>query len=214
MSSINHAIWAIVDFLQTYNGAMTAATIVIAAFTTVLGVFTVKLAYFTKKSVRIAERALTDLERPYIYIFGAKGVELESGNPNWFLKYSVANYGRTPATIETISTKISVGALPENPAAIAGWHCLLATPILTPNGVESDIREWFPDGIDAKEYTDEYTQRGEAWMPDLKDGESFYFWIKIKYRGPFTWDHETSACWRWERSRLALYSGDQYNYTR
>lgn len=41
--------WTFIDFLQTYNGAVTAvSTVIIAIFTAVLGVFTVRLARATK----------------------------------------------------------------------------------------------------------------------------------------------------------------------
>jgi hypothetical protein len=56
----------------------------------------------------------------------------------------------------------------------------------------------------------------EANIPILKDGDDFFFHIMIRYRGPFTTRHETSACWRWDDSTLGLikYGGAEYNYER
>jgi hypothetical protein len=83
VSSINNAVWAVADFLQTYNGAVTAvATVVIAAFTIILGMFTVSLARSTRKAADaaklsadaanrqalIAESALFAVEIPYLFI--------------------------------------------------------------------------------------------------------------------------------------------------
>jgi hypothetical protein len=65
VSSINSVVWTVVDFLQTYDGAVTAvATVIIAAFTIVLVVVTNRQARLTKESVEIANRALTELEAP------------------------------------------------------------------------------------------------------------------------------------------------------
>ena len=53
-------------------------------------------------------------------------------------------------------------------------------------------------------------------VPDLEDGTEFFLWVQIKYHGPFSTGHETSACWKWDRdsSRLILYVDEKYNYTR
>jgi hypothetical protein len=52
----------------TSEGITAAATASIAIFTIVLVLVTNRQAVLTKRSVRIAERALTELERPYLFI--------------------------------------------------------------------------------------------------------------------------------------------------
>lgn len=207
-------LWRVLDFCQTYGGAITAlATVAIGIFTLVLVIVTRRQAILTKQSVRISERALVDLERPYIYIFGAKGIEgeFEREDPYYYLEYSVANYGRTPATIEGLSVGISVGLSPQTPTPIVGWHSLLRSPILRPNTQRQNIEAIIPENIDIENYADEDTP--PTHVPTVNEDGTFYFWVTIKYRGPFTRDHETSACWRWQGLNLVLHGGDQYNYT-
>lgn len=58
-----------IDFLQTYNGAVTAvATVFIAVFTVVLSIVSRRQAVLTRDSVRIAERALTTAERAFVFV--------------------------------------------------------------------------------------------------------------------------------------------------
>ncbi len=58
---------ALVDFFQTYNGAVTAvATVVIAAFTTILGIFTVSLARSTKTAANAAAKATKTAQAEFV----------------------------------------------------------------------------------------------------------------------------------------------------
>jgi hypothetical protein len=62
-------LWRAIDFLQTYNGAVTAAaTVFIAVFTVVLSIVSRRQAILTRDSVRIAERALTTAERAFVFV--------------------------------------------------------------------------------------------------------------------------------------------------
>jgi hypothetical protein len=83
----------------------------VAAFTLVLSLSTIALWLVTRRSADIAERAFTNLERPYIYIFGVKGLARESDReePYDYLKYSVANYGKTTALAST--SRKSIGSI-------------------------------------------------------------------------------------------------------
>jgi hypothetical protein len=98
-------------FLDDHNGAVSAvATIFIATFTIVLVIVTNRQARLALRSVKVAESALTDLERAYIYWGG-----IES-NIAWFLHTRdswnddnmgpsftllAVNHGRTPGNIES-----------------------------------------------------------------------------------------------------------------
>jgi hypothetical protein len=64
------------SFWERTTGDPTAAfTAGIFIFNIVLGLSTVALWRVTGRSTDIAERAFSDLERPYVYIFGTKGLE-------------------------------------------------------------------------------------------------------------------------------------------
>lgn len=83
---------------RTTSDPTAAFTAGIFIFNIVLGLSTVALWRVTGRSTDIAERAFSDLERPYVYIFAAKGLERDSDRPDPydFLHYSVANYGKLP----------------------------------------------------------------------------------------------------------------------
>jgi hypothetical protein len=190
----------------------------VAAFTLVLSLSTIALWLVTRRSADIAERTFSDLERPYVYIFGVKDLRRDSDrmDPYDFLKYSVANYGKTPASIESAAFGISIGIEPEPPITVGVWHSLLEPPILMPNERRDD-NAYIPENISMSQFADEYTPPSDSYMePDLNDGENFFFCARIKYHGPFSNAHETSACWRWDRqsARLILYGEERYNYTR
>jgi hypothetical protein len=170
------------------------------------------------RQAAVAEASFSAIERPYIYIFGAKGLEcdFDQEEPYDFLKYSIANYGKTPASIEVCNLAIGVGTVPPPLATVSVWHSLSISPILTPNEQRNDLSEIVPDTIKTNQYADEHTPPGSFTVPILEQGTDFFFWIQIKYDGPFSKGHETSACWRWDRSndRLTLHGGEAFNYTR
>lgn len=128
-------LWNVLHFFETYNGAITAlATMAMGFFSFVLVVVTRRQAILTKQSVRISERALTDLERPYIYF---KRIETDirgffrphlSWDPEktWpEFTLVVVNYGRTPGNIDTaaIWVDFTEGMPPETPVeALTAEH--------------------------------------------------------------------------------------------
>jgi hypothetical protein len=147
------------------------------------------------------------LERPYLYVFNPSGLEIDFDQEDQFhyLKYSVANYGKTPARIESASIGINVGVEPNQPDAVRGWHDFLVSPLFITGERRDNPTASIPDGIEIEEYGDENI--GPFPIPSLEGEDEFFFWIKIKYDGPFSKDHETSACWRWDSNshRLVLY---------
>jgi hypothetical protein len=107
-------LWRVIDFLEKYNGAITAlATVAISIFTFVLILVTRRQAILTKESVKISERALMGLERPYIFpidpIFIRTGTEI-------IVDVSVANAGKITGTlIESNCVFYAENALPSVP---------------------------------------------------------------------------------------------------
>lgn len=69
-----------------------------------------------------------------------------------------------------------------------------------------------PETIAIGEYADEDTP--PMPVPELTGEDEFYVRIVIKYRGPFTTDHETSACWRWEGHSLVSFNDERFTYMR
>lgn len=198
-------------FVKKNESAITAvSTVVVAIFTIVLGVFTISLAH----STRIAADAARDqtlnfakLERPYLYVFNPSGLKIDHDqeDPFHYLKYSVANYGKTPARVESASIGINVGVEPKQPDAVVGWHDFLVSPLFVTGERRDNPTVSVPDEIEIGDYADEDTPPFP--VPWMKGEDQFFFWIRIKYSGPFSKDHETSACWRWDGNshRLVLY---------
>jgi hypothetical protein len=104
--------------------------------------------------------------------------------PYDYLKYSIANYGKTPASVESAAFGISVGTAPEPPVTVSVWHSLLEPPILMPNERRDDTA-YVPETISMSQFSDEHIPPSDSCMePDLTDGEDFFFWARIKYHGP------------------------------
>jgi hypothetical protein len=99
------------------------------------------------------------LERPYLYIFNASGlkIDLDQEDPFYYLKYSVANYGKTPARVESASIGINVGVAPEQPDAAIGWHDFLVSPFFVTGERRDNPTKSIPDYIEIGDYADENT---------------------------------------------------------
>lgn len=154
-----------------------------------LWTFTALMWCSTARLARSSERALADLERPYIFIY-----EIASqhgggvSNPPW-IQYTVANHGKLAAVIETVTIRCGMpdekGRYPA-PIIIAD-HQLLQSPILSSDEIRRNLGYNIP-GV-ALEY-------GPPRQP--KDG--MIFQAVVSYHGPFTRHHETGQCWRFQKS--------------
>ena len=156
---------------------------------------------------------MTDLERPYIYILDTTGIRIEEDieGKHHFLLYSVANYGKTPAQIESVATSLSIGTNPDKPIRQTyWWHNLVKSPVLVAGERRDEISAPFCGKIPVTTYADEDTPPFP--IPDIDEGKTFFFLVNIKYRGPFTSGHETSACWRWDRNGTGMTLHQKYNY--
>jgi hypothetical protein len=156
---------------------------------------TLYLALFTRKSVKIAERALTELERPYIFIWGIRGTvpimtQYSSGQepvtsvyPHVRFNYSVSNNGRLAAVVDEIS--IGCGYIKGSiylPLVIIGDHSLINMPIISPGREIKDLGHEEPS-----------TQFNLIVSPGaFRFNDGVVFRICIKYHGPLTRGHETA----------------------
>jgi hypothetical protein len=116
------------------------ATVFLAIFTYKLWVSTNYMWKATKQSVDIAERSLTDLERPFRYMqithTGAALAELGIMNITGDdIRYRFVNYGRTPAHLINHIHEIRTSPVADGP--------IILPPPINPR---TEIREIFPEG--------------------------------------------------------------------
>jgi hypothetical protein len=167
------------------------------------------------RSATAAERALTELERPYIYISNVgrlEAAEIEEGSEFdgdaiLSVPYSTANYGKIPAIITQVDASLGVFEIPRIPDRVPDNHAFVVSPILVFGEPRDDLREnlvWNSWGNDEVQNI----------VPNLGEGQSLFFRIIIRYRGPFTAGHETSACWRYNEStgRMIEYGRPEFTY--
>lgn len=182
-------------WIEKYNTVIDLTlTIVLVSFTGILAASTwslwattSKVANAAEKSAQTAADAFTNLERPYVYIYGVSRFEKLRSRPmneGPIVNYSVANWGKTPATIGRIKAGISTHSDgPLDPLVIDyrdELHTkLLRSPILRANKERHNIGIIAPDGID-------FAMPNDEIEPVLKPGESAYVWVIIEYSGPFT----------------------------
>jgi hypothetical protein len=191
------------------------------------------------EQARIAGAALTQLERPYVFIFGVKGIKQDSASQDFFVEYTVANYGKMPAIIESphIGFDISDRAEPPMPPRVHDGHQLVASPILQAGEQRKQIRAYFPaemvgpdinvkiETIRAADiepnkilYGDGTEEELTTVFPSFNAPEGFdvFFRAVIRYRGPFTSGHETAALWLLNPGEFefAVRGGDQDNYVK
>jgi hypothetical protein len=175
----------------------------------------VRAANATRDQAKVAKDTLVNAERPYIYAFGAYKFRVDVtvvGGYTPFVRYSVANYGKTPGVIEEVLAGISTSSagVPNDLLHPEGVHWLLRHPVFAPAERRDDLKETLPDGIPTKSSTT------DEIIIDVPDEEDLFFRILIRYRGPFSAGHETSACWRLEarNNRFVRLNDLTYNYER
>jgi len=171
------------------------------------------------RSATAAERALFELERPWIFVAQTRA-QLDSETHEFFIEYTVANYGKLPAIIEypTLGFVLNdAHGNPQPPVYPDETHSLVSAPILAA-GEHRRLKEYFPaseDGtIKFRETVDEHMER----VPDLGLGpnQDMFFRAVIRYRGPTSIGHETGVSWLYREPffDFVARSGVQFNYNR
>jgi len=162
------------------------------------------------KSADVAEKTLTLVERPYVFAYSVSKFHI-SENLNPAITYEVANFGKTPAIIQSAYAALeniesNLGAVLE----VDRRHNLVCAPILSAGEVRKGIEEEIPANMINFITTD------MGYAPDLKHGEELYFRVIIRYRGPFTEGHESSFCWSYNThtNYFEPYGHEDYNYTK
>jgi hypothetical protein len=150
------------------------------------------------KQARIAEDNLAKLERPYIFVFNVSTLDckeiedIEETGHLLKITFSVANYGKIPAIIKCAQVDLNAGPEPASPPPVNAHHNLAASPILAAGEVRHNLEEWLK--WDGEVWNDEYND----FFPELGN-DGLFFWVIINYRGPFSDQHETRACWRYNQ---------------
>jgi hypothetical protein len=176
---------------------------------------------------RIARDTQTNLQRPYIFAFDVgrlvRAATDDGANDDWFIAYTVANYGSIPAIIETVRVgfELSDRVAPDMPPAASEDHDLVTSPILAANERREPYREYLSPDLHTGGIAFKETGRGEnkslrvsGPVFNIPKGDDLFFRIEITYRGPFTRNHETGAMWlvRPGLGDLVPRGGDEYNY--
>lgn len=177
----------------------------ITALATIALVFsTILLWLATRETAKIAERSLTDLERPWLHVTDID-VEGILTNPPTLLLEKV-NYGRTVGTIKGIKAGFKVSPNEIDPASV---------PIK--DREMDEVRNTIPPD---KPYTSrarfkEYAHANIPVLIDAGDAKVVFRGVLV-YRGLTDQAFETGFCFRYdaERKILVRYGGDEYNYTK
>jgi hypothetical protein len=185
-----------------------------------------KFANAAAVQARVAEEALTQLERPYIFIFDVKNTIYDAASKEFYAEYSVANYGKMPAIIEGawIGFEFSDRGEPPSPTLMEDSHTLLVSPIFQSGEKRANIKEYVPHGMAKSDITvhlpDQDFGFAAAATPitpvwNVPEGNQVFFRAIIKYRGPSSVGHETGSLWLADYpspGQIAQRGGDQYNY--
>ncbi len=187
---------------------------------------TVAAATASDRQAKVAEDALTQLERPYVFIFDVKEFGFDPETAEFFVEYSVANYGKMPAIIEGayIGFEFSDRGAPPTPTLMEDSHTLMTAPILQAGEKREKIREYLPTGlttgaIDVDVTSPNPFERTGTIGPvfDVPERNDVFFRAIIQYRGPFSRGHSTGALWLANypaAGQLAQRGGGEYNYVR
>jgi len=166
-----------------------------------------------ERQAKTAEDVFVKLERPYIFVFGAKGFEVDPSDPDqWvFARYQVANYGKTPGTIENVRAELTTSEDGLNsPLRVEDDNELFLTTVIAPLFSHAP-RQY--ESTDIKFQCHEGHARPE---PGSLEKKELFLRVIVNYRGAFTHGHETSACWRYSEltDSFVQYGRDDYNYVK
>jgi hypothetical protein len=168
-------------------------------------------------STRIAERALTKLERPYLFILDYNWLLTEKAKadgPECGLVYTVANGGKLPAFIKAVKLGIGIGESIPSMQDEPPVHDFLTAPLIA-GGEHRQVVQGFRLEDDDKPAHEYQIRGGMALIPGslLVEASRVIAKISIEYDGPITTGHTTTACWEWHPVKYAFtqYGGPGHN---
>jgi len=168
-----------------------------------------------KKSARVAEAALTVLEKPYVFvdrrIILSKSIleikDFKTQNSDFLchlgVEYFVINHGRTPAIIKNLTaTMLIVANIPEH-------RRITGTPEIQP---AIGMAQGVPDGP-LKCLSNEPAT--VVICDEILRGDKFlFFYGQISYRDVFSYEYLTGFGWRYfiNANIWNPEGGDEYNF--
>jgi hypothetical protein len=203
--------WA--RLLLFIGGAEAAITLtgVILVWRTLLHTRTAATAAATQ--AKIAVDAFEKIERPHIYVQGARALIRIAYGGGTFVKYEVGNFGKVAAIIDEVLITLAPSHTghPDTPLLEDMDFELHANRVREPGEWVKEIEAQLPDGVAVHQIAST-----GAIVPDLKESEEFFFRVIVRYHGPFTVGHETSACWRLSEltNRFEQWGYGEFNYVR
>ena len=174
-------------------GQFVVAVVGVIAIVLVLW-FARRAAQAAAKAAGAAEKAVLDLERPYVFVHGVDGVDAptEDGhNPR--ILFNISNNGRLAARIDTISIACGPetnGTLP--PLKMQDRHALLQHPVLSADEERRQLVYDLPGETSATRH-----DGNPGADCDLEDG--MIFQVLIEYRGSAGQPHETGQVWKYHK---------------
>ena len=208
--------------LSKYTGDVSSFTLWLVIATVVLGAIGAGQGYLAWRSVKVAESALTDLERPYVFIdvkdagFHEGAVHMTSGRislnrsqTKYPIAYRFINHGKTAGVLIALLHRFYVTDLDGMPDPI---DRLAESAKKLPEGIavggEShaefilDLLPFLPDD--------------EALSDVLQKKRALFLIGFVRYKDVFKRSHLTGFCARFERdaNRFFLKGDERYNYTK
>jgi hypothetical protein len=171
---------------------------------------TTDAAIAATKQAKIAEDSFEQLERPYIFVFGLTRLQADVNGIDYFVAYNVANYGKLPAIIDSISVgfETSDNGEPGLPTHATEGHELVVSPVMPNGDRRNDIPEYLPtgmagDGINVL-FPDIRNPEIAEFAPvfNIVDNHDMFFRVRIEYRSPVTENHVTDVFWLFDNASL------------
>lgn len=194
--------------------SVATALLLIAALSVVLARAIIGGQRATTQLSGTSSHTLTKLERPHVYIRVVHGLRYADDDVGGIflpvVKYAIGNRGKISATVDSISGGLSVGKdgpsaeLPDASTPGQGQEF-----IYEPER-EHEFTAELPEELD---HTASPHEEIREICPILAPGDRLFLRIVVKYRGLFTGDHETSACWVLSAgdNRFVQFGGQEYN---
>jgi hypothetical protein len=166
---------------------------------------------------KVARDTLIKTQRPYIFAFGIKAAEFGRNGADVSLKYTVANYGQTPAIIRIVNAGFFEGIEPEVPLQESDDFNLYVLPVLPPSDVRN-LRSILPERFIGENFGVIVNIEDGVSYPELKvsGNQQLFFRLIIRYDGPYSQGHETSVVWLY-RPHLGHFiqlNAPEYSYQR
>lgn len=192
------------NFVDEHSGIVSAiATVFIAWFTLTLKNASIEQGRLTERSVIIAERTLTEIERPYLFLiveeinhseFSSFVYSGEAANqqgiPLPTISFRFKNHGRTPAIVQAIRS---------------GFYTSVGPPSLLDSIVRPHITTVIPAGGETIKITDFLSWPLTVIAVETIRREpqnALWFWGEVTYKGIASFDtpYITEFLWKYTDS--------------